>query len=62
MRRVMRADFQEKNPIVVYKLLVRVWDLLQLSKVGCDGFQCSAPVLKITNKYMDIIRNAERAR
>ena len=58
MKTIIREDFAEKNPEVVYTLLGRVWDLLQLSRVGCDGYRCSIPVLRITVKYRDVLYQA----
>ena len=62
MRQVINDNFGEKNPEVVYKLLGRISDLLQLSRWGCKGFACSVPVLSITNKYQDLMYRAARIR
>ena len=62
MRKVINDDFGEKNPEVVYKLLGRISDLLQLSRWGCKGFACSVPVLSITNKYQNLMYKAARIR
>ena len=62
MRQVINDDFGEKNPEVVYKLLGRISNLLQLSRWGCKGFACSVPVLSITNKYQDLMYRAARIR
>ena len=62
MNQVIRHHFQQRNPEVVYRLLGRISDLLQLSRAGCKGFACSAPVLSIHSKYQDLMYNASRTR
>merc|ERR1712168_1405593 len=47
----INTKFQEKDPNIVYQLLGRCADLLQIANVGCHNQACSPPMIKVTGKY-----------
>jgi len=54
------TEFQDKNPNVVYQLLGRCADLLQIANVGCFDQRCSTPVLEVHRKYQDMMYEASK--
>lgn len=60
MNRKIECAFQYKNPMMIYELLGRCADLLQIANVGCLNERCSTPVLRIHRKYQDMIYKASK--
>jgi len=60
MEKKINLDVQEKNPEIVYRLLGRCSDLLQVSRVGCEGHACEKPVIAIQSKYQYMVYKASK--